>query len=157
MILLVLIVLNLGVIFFFSNQNAASSGAVSNAVSRQIEIRTPNYAAKNQGEKNVLHTNVQRGLRQGAHVALFFSLGVLVCLFLWERSFFTCQIAGGVLFGILCGIGDEIHQLFVPGRTFQWQDIGNDILGYLSGMLLCGLVFGIIRLRTRKTAKKESK
>ncbi|MBO5408661.1 MAG: VanZ family protein [Clostridia bacterium] len=153
-ILLILIFLNLSTIFFFSHQSAEKSGALSDGLSHQIEIRTPDYETKNQVEKNMLHVTWRKQVRRLAHVALFLSLGVLVSLFLWDGSFSWGRTAGGILFGVLCSFGDEIHQLFVPGRTFQWHDIGNDILGYFSGMVLCGLVFGMLSFRKWRFSKK---
>jgi VanZ family protein len=35
---------------------------------------------------------------------------------------------------------DEVHQLFVPGRTFQFFDLGLDVCGIVLGVLLYGLV-----------------
>jgi len=35
---------------------------------------------------------------------------------------------------------DEVHQLFVPGRTFQFFDLGLDICGIVLGVLLHRLV-----------------
>ena len=153
-VLLFLIILNLAIIFYFSHQNATTSSAVSNVISRQIEVKTPNYETKNQVEKNMLHVTWRKQIRRLAHIALFLSLGVLVSLFLWDGRFFRFRTAGGILFGMLCSFSDEIHQLFVPGRTFQWHDIWNDILGYLLGMLLCTVVFGIISFWKWRLSKK---
>ena len=46
-----------------------------------------------------------------------------------------------VLFASLYGISDEVHQLFVPGRTFSIQDMMADGLGALAGQGLCLLFF----------------
>ena len=34
---------------------------------------------------------------------------------------------------VLCAVGDEIHQIFVPGRAFQTSDILVDSAGALIG------------------------
>ena len=34
------------------------------------------------------------------------------------------------------GLSDEVHQILVPTRTFQWQDLAIDILGALLGSLI---------------------
>ena len=156
-ILLILIFLNLAVIFFFSHQDSKTSTAVSDSISRQIEIRTPDYATKNQGEKNVLHVGVQRTLRQSAHVFLFFCLGILTFLFL--RTFhlkwfwYFCNLPAGFLFAL----SDEIHQLYVPGRTFGWDDISSDMMGFVLGMLIVEIVVFILKFLKcvhKKTAAK---
>ncbi len=40
------------------------------------------------------------------------------------------------VFGLFYGISDEIHQLFVPGRVFDFGDIASDGIGSLLGGLL---------------------
>lgn len=39
----------------------------------------------------------------------------------------------------LYGLTDEIHQHFVPGRTFELLDIGMDFLGAVLALILIGL------------------
>ena len=143
-VLLFLIFLNLATIFFFSQQTGKQSGALSDGLSHQIEIRVPNYEVKDQGEKYMLHVVWRKQIRRLAHLLLFFILGILVSLLLREYSFAWFRLVGGVLFGVLCSFLDEVHQLFVPGRTFQWYDIQNDIEGYILGMLSCGFLFLLI-------------
>ena len=38
-----------------------------------------------------------------------------------------------VLFGVLYGLSDEFHQIFVPGRDFSFVDLGADIIGAAAG------------------------
>lgn len=37
---------------------------------------------------------------------------------------------------VICAIGDEIHQIFVPGRAFQLSDIMIDSLGAIIGIVV---------------------
>ncbi len=39
----------------------------------------------------------------------------------------------------LYGLTDEIHQHFVPGRTFELLDIGMDFLGAILALIIIGL------------------
>jgi VanZ family protein len=48
----------------------------------------------------------------------------------------------------LYALSDEIHQLFVPGRQFQLQDLGFDLLGGAIGLA----IFAIIRRRSASSA-----
>ena len=48
---------------------------------------------------------------------------------------------------------DEIHQLFVAGRTGKWQDVLLDSSGALAGLLLAMFMLWLIR---RRRAKKQS-
>lgn len=51
----------------------------------------------------------------------------------------------GAVIGILYGMSDEIHQLFVPLRMFSLGDIAADALGVAAGI-------GLVRLSERRTA-----
>ncbi len=159
LILLLFIILNLATIFCFSHQNGTQSSAVSNAISRRIEVKTPDYETKNQGERNLLHNHTQRYLRQGAHVILFFTLGVLVLLFFGTfplRWYVRASLT--LVFGFLCAIGDEFHQTLVPGRTAQWSDIDRDLQGIVFGIaliLLIQLVTAMVTKYQKKTVNAE--
>ena len=40
---------------------------------------------------------------------------------------------------ILYGLTDEIHQYFVPGRTFEFLDIGMDFLGAILALIVLSM------------------
>ncbi|MCR5812258.1 MAG: VanZ family protein [Lachnospiraceae bacterium] len=44
------------------------------------------------------------------------------------------------LTGTIYAVTDEIHQLFVPGRSCELRDIGIDSCGVLAGVLIAGLI-----------------
>ena len=48
----------------------------------------------------------------------------------------------GALAGILFGLSDEVHQLFVPMRLFAWSDFAADGLGVLAGLRLMARLSG---------------
>jgi len=61
--------------------------------------------------------------------------------FLWLKSFAGTESKNNIIvfFLILSGLvlfafADEIHQVFVPGRTASFMDIGLDLLGILFGL-----------------------
>jgi VanZ family protein len=52
-----------------------------------------------------------------------------------------------VLLALFVALMDEVYQIGVPGRHFQWVDLGMDLMG----MLLAGAgVFGIRRIINRR-------
>ena len=54
---------------------------------------------------------------------------------------------------VICAIGDEIHQIFVPGRAFQLSDILIDSLGAIIGIvayLIICKIYSIIKERGNK-------
>lgn len=50
--------------------------------------------------------------------------------------------AVGAMTGILFGLSDEVHQIFVPMRLFAWGDIAADGLGVLAGLRLARRLAG---------------
>ena len=140
MILLCLILVNLAIIFFFSHQSSTVSTSWSNSVSRLVETHTLHYESKTQAEKSFFHATVYYFIRNGAHVLLFFTLGIFVFWFLHTFRFRWYTVIGGILFGIIFAFSDEFHQTYIPGRTFEWKDIAHDIQGFVAGMLLFLLI-----------------
>lgn len=142
-ILIFLILLNLGTIFFFSHQDSKASGRLSSNLTSQLEVHTPHYAEKNQAQQKVVHTQVQYAVRGLAHGCLFFVLGILFTLF-WRTFPHKLLLLFGknMFLGVLIALSDEIHQIFVPGRTFGWDDIWYDSLGFFLGM--CAIMVGNI-------------
>ena len=51
----------------------------------------------------------------------------------------------GIIIAIVYGISDEIHQLFVPGRSGNFQDVLTDS----AGVIVAGIIYAI-RLRFKK-------
>jgi len=77
------------------------------------------------------------------HFILYFALGALA------RNDFRAEPAGwlssrasawAVVFSILYGLSDEVHQLYVPGRTFQLTDLAIDFTGALCGVVVFGFI-----------------
>jgi VanZ family protein len=67
------------------------------------------------------------------HLSLYAGLGVCAALY------FTCRNYSApvpVLFGMLYGISDELHQVFIPARSCSVADWAADCLGVFLGVLL---------------------
>ena len=47
--------------------------------------------------------------------------------------------------GVLYAISDEIHQLFVPGRTGCILDVGIDTLGIITGIIIFMIFIKILK------------
>ncbi len=81
------------------------------------------------------------GVDKVAHAILY---GGLTLCFSWGlkrsntdvRYWVQCFVP--VIFAMLYGLSDEIHQLFVPKRNFDWWDWCADIVGaILAQVILC--------------------
>lgn len=75
-------------------------------------------------------------LKKTAH---FLEYGLL--FFFWFRALGKAKWPQAIIYSLIYAFTDEIHQLFVPGRTGSLRDVGIDFLGILSAALL------VIKLR----------
>jgi len=130
------------VIFCFSAQDATASTAVSDGVLHKIaEICTawiPADAAEIDSEN---HASMAFLIRKIAHFTLYFILGIFsaATMFSFTAKHHRSLSAGWFTawsFCIFYASTDEFHQLFVPGRTGRFLDIGIDSLGALLSSLL---------------------
>ncbi len=49
---------------------------------------------------------------------------------------------------IVFALADEFHQRFIPGRTFNVKDILSNLLGIVSAIVFCVVVFSMMRRRS---------
>ena len=80
-----------------------------------------------------------------AHVLLYLVLGLLLHLLFRSSSYRALSTRPGlfaVLFGVLYGVTDELHQYFVPSRSASALDLAADLLGFLIAQLLIFLYAG---------------
>ncbi len=87
------------------------------------------------------------------HVLAFAGMGFLFFRFFKSRKLsFREAYAFAVLFTILYGIGDEVHQFYVPGRSSDVFDILADSIGAILGAPLYELFY---RLQLTKTSSSS--
>ena len=61
------------------------------------------------------------------------------------------KTVNSTIIGILYAITDEIHQLFVPGRSGRILDIGIDSLGVITGIFIYKLLEKLVNyVKTRR-------
>lgn len=128
-----LLVIWLGVIYYFSSQDSVTSSNLSNGLLSSIGTFFSVEDLVNFIDK------YQVLIRKLAHFSEFFILGILMYISLKE---YTSQEVFSVAL-ILCIIYaavDETHQLFVSGRAFMVTDILIDSFGALIGCLLSCLI-----------------
>ncbi|PIE60117.1 MAG: hypothetical protein CSA32_00225 [Desulfobulbus propionicus] len=77
---------------------------------------------------------------KAVHVLLYTILGLSYCHALKKRIHVAAQpvllLTGIVFLCVVCGITDEFHQLYIPGRCFSWADIIADGAGGLCAVFL---------------------
>ncbi len=123
-------------IFCFSAQPAKKSAEISSKIKTEIVQSLSEHDLSRQDDA-VFARNIHYAVRKAAHVALYLVLGML--LFFLSRSYGVPVVRGCLMdFGVsvLYGASDELHQLFVLGRSGQVTDVLLDGFGAFIGILL---------------------
>lgn len=119
----------MGVIFYLSAQPAGESSELSKGV-MQVVVKTIGDGLSL--DKGMLH----QGIRKGAHLGAYFILAVLVMSALEaKKRKNTYQISIALAICISYAISDEVHQLYVPGRSGEVRDVIIDTAGASLGIL----------------------
>lgn len=125
----------MGTIFYLSHQPASKSSETSLGV---VDFALNIIPVPETYEKE-FHVFV----RKSAH---FFAYALLAMLIYYayrgnHRIFFTLMIS------LLYAISDELHQLFIPGRSAEVRDVLIDICGAAFGLLIIKLGMKILTRR----------
>ncbi|MEG1705249.1 MAG: VanZ family protein [Clostridia bacterium] len=133
-------------VFLFSSQISDESSKTSGClIETIIKLITGNNANK------VLIESLQHIVRKLAHFSIYAIGGILILSHInvsYENLKYKKTIA--LIIGIIYAITDEIHQLFIPGRSGNIKDICIDSLGVATGILLIYLVrFYIMKIRKK--------
>lgn len=140
-ILWILVILWMTVIFTFSSFNSSESskqskGVINFVIKNVVKIFDKDLTLEEETNiVNKLHTPV----RKLAHFSIYFILGVLVSLLLKTYNLNTKNIILlSILICFLYSCSDEIHQLFISGRSGEIRDILIDTLGSTFGIIIFG-------------------
>lgn len=137
-----LIIIWMIVIFLLSNEVSNTSSGRSGAI---VDILA-----------NSLHVSLPQEIltfltRKAAHIIAYFILGVLAFNVVRTYGLSTkCAILLSILFALTYAISDEIHQLFVPGRSGEVRDVLIDTCASAVG------VYAYYFLHKRRTSSVNS-
>lgn len=139
------------IIFSFSAQDGTQSGGLSYSISEKCVELFQDFSGKSYSELILkdMAKYFEHPLRKMAHFTEYACMGLLVYVMLapWRQK-------GIVLYGIvtvwvlLSAVGDEVHQLFVPGRYGSVSDVLLDTCGGVFGMICCIILEKCIRRLT---------
>ncbi len=127
------------VIFLFSNQPASESGELSDGLLFDILDFFNITVSGETGEF------LSMFIRKAAHFSIYAILGIAV--FMCVGVLFDCignkkRAASAEAVCMFYAITDEVHQLFVPGRSGKATDVLIDSAGAAVGIaLMCALVY----------------
>lgn len=136
-------------IFYFSAQDGQNSSRLSSEVSKYIaQLLTPVFSAVTDSPQLPFIDDLQYIVRKGAHVSLYFILGILTMSAMLEykiKTGYKVLLAFAVV--VLYAASDEMHQYFIPGRAAMFGDVMFDTAGSSAGILAALGLRNIMRRR----------
>ena len=132
-ILTILTILWMGLIFVLSSDNAAQSKKKSDNIIDKTVYKVCQVLSKDCSKKEV-RNKYHYIIRKLAHFTEYFILGVLVILTV--REYGIKNVFVPLIICILYACSDEVHQLFVKGRSGSFVDVFIDSCGSTTSILL---------------------
>lgn len=157
-ILLILLLSLMATIFVFSHQPADVSSQVSGGlIYRFLNFLVSGFDSLTESEKTQMVGDLQYIVRKGAHACSYATMGVismgLMATFNFKKRGLTAAFA--LLITLLYSISDEVHQLFVEGRSGQVSDVILDSCGAILGIAVVSFFIWIARKRRQRRNVKE--
>ena len=149
---LILVLLWLGVIFFFSNSNGEETGVQSQSITKIAitytlkltnSINITNIDLSNEETINKIVDEYHPFIRKLAHFTEYFILAILVLILVKETTL-DKKYLFVILFCICIATWDEIHQLLISERQGRIIDVLIDTTGCIA-YLIINKLFSIIK------------
>ncbi|PYG87797.1 VanZ family protein [Ruminiclostridium sufflavum DSM 19573] len=137
-------------IFMLSAQPATESNNNSKLIVSKIVDSTSRLGADEmtESQKTAIVEKINSVAREFMHSAVYFIMAIFAQITM--LGIFKEYLLSGVITFTFCEVyafTDELHQLLVPGRTFQLLDLGMDAAGILSAILLVLLIHAFKKRR----------
>lgn len=134
---LLLIIVWMVTIFCFSNQKGTQSSITSNKVTKEIIEVLPSTKNLEENQKKEIVKKVNPVMRKIAHYTIYLVGGILIMFFITTFELSEKRtIIYSTLIGLIYAITDEIHQMFMDGRTAKVTDVFIDTLGVITGIVI---------------------
>ena len=136
-------------IFYMSSKTANASNEISTSfLDGVLELLFKNYKSLPDEEKIIIIQNYHFFIRKLAHFSEFALLGIFSYFFLSTFDRIKNFLAGVIAwcYVTLFAVSDEIHQLFVEGRSGKVTDVIIDSFGGAVGILFIILIVYKIHL-----------
>lgn len=147
-LLIIVNIIWMGVIYYFSSQPANDSSQISGAVTEFL-LKFLNIISLGNiplsFEQFIKTSNI---IRKAGHAVEFFILGVLVNL-LVKRLKIKRSTAIASIICLFYAISDEFHQIFISGRGPSVSDVLLDFISSLIAILLVNQITNIILTRKK--------
>jgi VanZ family protein len=143
---IILVLLWMSTIFYFSNQPATISTTQSDKVINTINI----IVKDNKVIKSILNKLYDsKGasfiMRKSAHMISYGLLASLLFISIYShRECISVSFKYAFVISLIYAISDEIHQYFVPGRACMLQDVLIDCIGMIIALTLISMLYKFI-------------
>lgn len=141
-----LVILCMALIFIFSSDTSDTSTKKSDGVIiKSCEFVLRRKLTDKEKEKYI--DKYVFIVRKGAHFSIYLILGLLIMSYF--KEIYLINTKGLLIAFLICFLyacSDEIHQLFVPGRSGEFRDVLIDSTGSLIGTYI---YYFIITIRRR--------
>lgn len=136
----------MGMIFIFSAQPATQSALLSGSiVNVLVQHLVSNFHSISSSEQAIIIQNWSFMVRKAAHATIYTLLGFMTMLAAYKTAkrkpfkiTFSKPFQTFIVL-LICGfyaMSDEIHQVFVPGRSSELRDIIIDLTGAVFGIAI---------------------
>lgn len=137
----------MAIIFWFSAQPAGESSEISGSVSYRV-VEKCNHFFEIGWTKDTMEEyakRIEHPIRKAAHMTEYAVLAVAVFLCFYGYEYMRKRIYLLTFLVSVCyAASDEIHQLFVPGRSGQLSDVCVDAVGVVAALLFVYLIRKVI-------------
>lgn len=166
-IVIMLVIISIGGMYYFSSQNGNVSGNQSQIVVNIIDKVRDKVTLKNQNLIKV-QTKIYDKLRKlgsksyivrkMAHFIIYALIGISLLLFMYvfSKKLMLSSIIAFIL-SVTYACYDEYRQISIPGRSGSIKDVFIDSCGALTGIILTFSIILIIKLIISKTKNTSNK
>ena len=133
------------IIFSFSNQKADDSTELSDGLILRTVRIIEKINHKTYSDEEILNKFVTP-VRKMAHFTIYLILGILVYIYIDEYKLKDIILIS-LLICFIYSISDEIHQLFIEGRSGEIRDVCIDTIGSLIGISIINFIKKNIKIK----------
>ena len=141
------------VIFMLSHQTSEVSGGASGSILYDTVSFIYAIFGLNTANLNNFIEMVHEPIREIMHALEYLILAILAMNALYQSKVSKNMVLYSILFCFIYSITDEVHQIFINGRTFQILDLFMDFIGYMMGIFMANT---FIKKLTKKNIIFES-
>lgn len=143
------------IIFYFSHQTATKSLVISDSIGNKVYSTLKPSSEKMSAYEKLL---TKIFVRKFAHFAFFGALGfcLIGALVNTKINKFSNKLLLAGIIGLFYSIFDEVHQIFIDGRTAEVVDVLLDFLGVIVGIIFLLMLYKISISFNKKRLKQKN-